>query len=204
MGISVKLAGVATAALLAMTAGASAATANAGTCSPVDGGWATCIEYEGDNALAKRGTDNDRANPLNALGQDDGDFFEIGLGSYAIFQFGSTFGSPGSTVEVTNGNRADWLEEVAVYASLNGVMYDYITTFDNSSATNNIVFAGIYNFLKLVDISPLPPQGTTGGWDVDSIKVTPVPVPSAIFLLLGALGGLGYMTRRAGKENAAA
>lgn len=38
--------------------------------------------------------------------------------------------------------------------------------------------------------------GPTGGFDVDSISVTPVPLPAAGLLFLGALGGLAALRRR--------
>ena len=201
-----KLIGFAMGAAALVAAGAaSAATVTVGA-GGVNDGYATAVTYNDDNAAAKRGTDNDRANALNALGAGDGKFFEIGLIGDVIFTFGGLIASPGSVIEVTNGNRANYLEEAMIYVGMIGNPSSWMSVspakIDNQSATTAFTFAGgPFDAVKFVHTGAA--QGSTGGFDIDSVRVSlaPVPLPAAGMLLLGALGGLSFMRR---KQNAAA
>ncbi len=76
---------IAGSALYAVPASALIVTAGPGG---FDNGFATSITF--DDAAA-RGTNNDRDNPLTALGSPNGNFFEIGFGSTIDLTFGSLF-----------------------------------------------------------------------------------------------------------------
>lgn len=187
--------------LAAVVAGSSvsAATMTAGD-NMFDDGWASWIEYDKD---ADRGTSNDRDNPLNALGETDGKFFEIGFGSKVDLRFGTLFTSPGTLVEVTFGNATNWPEEVAVLVGNYGDDSSFVpvdgSPFDNEDAQNpglQFTFAGgPFDTIRMMDQSTFPRSGT-GGWDIDAVRVAAVPVPAAGLLLIGALGGLGLAARR--------
>ena len=162
---------------------------------PIDG-YATGITYD-DAAL--RGSANGRDNAANALGNTPGDFFEIGYGSTVDLTFGTLFTSPGSTVEVTNGSRSGWLESVRIFVGTAGGAFFEITgsPFTNAAATLNFSFTGgPFDTLRFVDTSPVRPGTTTGGWDIASVRVTPIPLPAGGLLLLGGLAGLAGLRRR--------
>ncbi|MGX0978396.1 hypothetical protein ACSSVY_004136 [Roseovarius sp. MBR-51] len=79
--------------------------------------------------------------------------------------------------------------------------------FKNTETFGNPVFTfdGIFDTVRLTDLtlalfggnpSNLSTQAATGGFDVDAISVSAVPLPAAGFLLVGALGGLAALRRR--------
>ena len=152
-----------------------------------------------------------RDDPANALGMVDGAFLSLGLGGDATFSFGTPagakFGSPGVVIEVTTGVRANHVETADIYG-VNGLIETLIGSITNSVATNMFTFSGFFTQLKLVDTSPPgscknPAKGfgcvgSTDGFDIDSISVTPapVPLPAGGLLLLTAIGGIAVMRRR--------
>jgi hypothetical protein len=199
MSSSLRALGLASLVALAPLGAAAAVT----TVGPggIDGGYATTITYEADNGIAKRGTSDDRANPLNALGASDGDFFEIGLGSYVDLTFGKLFDAEGIVIEVTRGSTTAWRETAKVFGILADGTPEFIADLDNTTAgaqTLGISFPidGPFDTLRIVDTSPNPPTGSTGGFDIESVKVALVPVPAALPLLGLALAGLGFAARR--------
>lgn len=157
-----------------------------------DGGFATSITFD---EAARRGTSNDRDNALNALGATDGEFFEIGLRSTVDLTFGTLFTGSGSIVEVTFGRSpSSALETAEVRAGLNGT-FTLIGTISNALETSTVTFgAGVFDTLRLTDTTST--NATTGGFDIDSVNVSAVPLPAAGLLLIGALGGLMGMRRR--------
>jgi hypothetical protein len=193
--MNMKLKGLAAAATLMLLPIASyAAPATVGP-GGFDDFFATSITYEADNAIAQRGTTNNRANALNALGNTS-KFFEIGRGSYAVFTFGSLFSGPAAVVEVTFGNPQNQPEFADVFTGIGGIdgIFTYAGTISNTIPTSIIALAGgPFDALRLEDKTP----GTgLGGFDVASVRVSPVPLPAAGVLLLSVLGGLGMMRRR--------
>ena len=183
------------AALAATTAtGAFASVVNYGT-NTFDGGWASWIEY--DDA-ANRGTSSGRDNPANALGSNASDFFEIGFGSTVDLKFGTMFQSPGTLIEVTGGSASAWPESVDIFVGVGGV-FTSVGSMDNTAAQapgGEFTFlAGNFDTIRLVDTSSYPASGS-GGWDIGAVRVSPVPLPAAGFLLLAGLGGLGALRRK--------
>ncbi|MEM1077519.1 MAG: VPLPA-CTERM sorting domain-containing protein [Pseudomonadota bacterium] len=178
---------------------ASAATMSAGP-GGFDGGFATTITY--DDAAA-RGTVNNRDNPLNALGATDGNFFEIGLGSTVEFQFGTLFQGSGTVVEVTFGNPANHPESVEIFAGIAGDESSFVAVDQVSVSNTNaqgpagvsFTFAGgPYDTLRFTDTTVS--NAATGGFDIDAVSVSPVPLPAGLLLLGTAMAGLGAMRRR--------
>jgi len=192
-----------TAALAALLSTASfAANAAVVTVGPggFDGGYATTITYENDDSIARRGTSDGRNNPLNALGASDGNFFEIGFGSRVEFTFGEFFNTSARIFEVTFGDVADFQEEAFIELGLNGV-FTSIGSITNLLAQGGgsilLPDVGRWDTLALIDNSEQFHQGSeTGGFDVDAVRVTPVPLPAGALLLATGLGGLALFRRR--------
>lgn len=80
------------------------------------------------------GTDNNRNNPLKALGAPDGDFLAIGLRGSADFTFGRTFTGSDIIHEITFGNRAGYPESARILAGLNGQFVPVGTVGHQSAA----------------------------------------------------------------------
>lgn len=177
--------------LAAFAATADAALVTVSDPNSFNDGWAVSITY--DNAVS-RGTANDRDNPLNALGKDDGKFFELGTGGSADFGFGTLFNSAAVVFEVTFGNAANFPESVDVFAGLNGV-FTFVTNLSNAVASSNtgaslILPTGNFDTIRLTDTSNAP-----GAFDVDAVRVSPVPAPAAALLFLSA-AGLAFGARK--------
>ena len=191
---------------------ASAATVTVGAGGANDG-WATEVTYENDNSVARRGTRNGRDNAMNALGETDGSFFEIGFGATADFTFGSQFTGPAQIIEVSFSDASLFPESVEVWVGT-GTGADFVGTsvgtFTNVQAQASLSVdlssvAGPFGTLRLVDTSPLSSSieadgsGALGGFDVDSVRVAPIPLPASGLLLAGALGGAVALRRKARK-----
>lgn len=182
------------------------------------GGYASEITYEDDNIVARRGTNNNRDDWLHALGDNTGDnagFFEIGLEGSVVFRFGTLFTGGGEVLEVTFGSdpNPNWLEFATVETSLNGSDWQLINNspIDNQTP-GGVAFLDIadgpWEYLRFTTANNVNGKDTRvsssgcaaddgcGGYDIAMIKVTPVPVPAAGFLLLGGLGGLIALKRR--------
>ena len=166
-----------------------------------DAGWATKIYYEDP---ASRGTANDRDNPLNALGATDGDFFEIGYATEVILTFGTLFSGSGAITEVTFGDAAAWPETVAIFVGmLGGSDWNPVdpTVISNADAQGpdgfTFTFDGVFDAVRIADLTGVE-VGGTGGFDIDSVRVAPIPLPAGGVLLLGALGGLAALRRKRG------
>jgi hypothetical protein len=175
--------------LLGAVLAASAATANAAVI------YATSVDsyIQGSDTISG-GIDPARLVTSNALGAPDGKFLSLGLGGQLIVSFGRVFTSPGELWEITFGNRSGYLEEVEVYLGLGG-MFTFLGNVTNAVAANPFVFAGTFDQIKLIDVSPDVPD--RDGFDVDAIGVSPIPLPAGGLLLLSALGGALLLRRRA-------
>ncbi len=184
---------------LALAAGsANAAMVPAGP-GGFDDGWATQIIY--DDA-ADRGTSNNRDNPLNALGAANGTFFEIGSGATADFTFGAQFNADVTIYEITFGNVSRWEESVDLFAGTAGdaASFQAVGSITNAAAQGGVTLSlaavsGLFDTIRLVDTS-----NRAGGFDVDAVRITPVPLPAAAWLFLSALGAVFGLKRLQHRE----
>ncbi len=129
----------------------------------------------------------------NALGAPDGKFLSLGLGGDATFSFGVNFGSPGAVFEITYGKRDGHVETADVFGILHGAE-TFLGAIINDTGISILTFSGYYEALKVVDTSPV--VAGRDGFDIDSIRVTAVPLPAGGLLLAGALGGFAALRRR--------
>lgn len=194
--------------LVATPAIVSAAVVTAGP-GGFDNGFATTITFEDDNVVARRGVANGRDNALNALGAADGGFFELGFGSTADFTFGTLFNGDVTAFEVTFGTPGAFPEIVEVSVGLGAAPFTTIGTLTNSDASGanggslTITGGGLFDTVRLTDMSPVTSTfendvngNPVGGFDINAVRVSAVPVPAAGLLLLGALGGFAGLRRR--------
>lgn len=100
-------------------------------------------------------------------------------------------------IEVTFNNKSLHQESAEVYAG-DGVTWMLIATLENYISTSFSVATGVFTHLMIVDTS-VASGATFDGFDIDSVEVSPVPVPAAGLLLGGALFGLGALRRRTRK-----
>lgn len=161
-----------------------------------DDGWATSISY--DDA-APRGSAHDRDNGLNALGAADGRFFELGFGGWADFTFGTSFNASAEVYEVTFGRADRWPEAVEILVGAGGT-FTSLGTISNVEAqgggTLTRAFSGRFDTVRLIDrTDPSQFSSRAGGFDVDAVRVAPVPLPAGAVLLLTGLG-CGALLRR--------
>lgn len=165
-----------------------------------DNGYATRITFEDDLATARRGTANGRNNPFHALGSDANNFFEIGLGSSVTLTFGKAF--TGATIrERTDGNPAAWKETAMIEAIRRDGSTKLLGTFSNAQAQGSglllTMLDGPFEALRITDTSkPIPGNALTGGFDIASVQVAPIPVPAGILLLGTGLAAFGLLRRR--------
>lgn len=186
-----------------MVSQAAIVTVNNGT--GFDDGWATAITYD---TLALRGDLDERDEPTNALGEANGDFFEIGFESTADFTFDTSFDSSVSIFEVTFGDSAIWPESVEVWAGTGvGVLFSggFVDNLANSGGGGSVSLSGlgVLTTIRLIDTSPASSSGqenlsgdALGGFDVDAVRVSPVPIPAAAWLFGSSLLGLGVVKRK--------
>lgn len=199
-----SVAGAATGLLLAGTLSATAVTVTDSIGGPIDG-YAKTVTYNDDNVAAQRGTTDNRDVGSNALGATDGTFFEIGLNDTVDFTFGSLFEGPGAVVEVTFGNRPDFPEYADFFVGFEGT-FTPISNNPISNATGDsitLLFAGgpfdtlrVRNAAGTIADSCGAGAYDCGGYDIDSVKVSAVPLPASLLMLLGALSGLAVLGRK--------
>lgn len=134
-----------------------------------------------------------RSDPTAALGAADGSFVSLGFGGSLVLTFAQPFRAIGQIVEVTFNDRSRHKESADVYAG-DGVTWTLIASVKNYLSTS-FSAAGTFTHLKIVDTSDAS-GATFDGFDIDSVSVSPVPVPAAGLLLGGALFGLGALRRR--------
>ncbi len=145
-----------------------------------------------------------RSDPSSALGASDGDFFSLGEGGYIVLGFSDTTfdGGEAGIYEVTFDRESGHDEAIDVYSVLDDVE-TFVTRIINSpDAVGVATIFSAFDSLKFVDATVdefgALTVGTTSfdGFDVDSVSVSPIPLPAAGFLLIGGLAGLGMMRRK--------
>ena len=193
--ISKTIAAAATAAALATSVNAATVTQGPGG---FDDGWATTITY--DDAAA-RGSSHDRDNGLNALGAADGSFFELGFGGYADFTFGTMFDASVTVYEITFGAASHWPEAVRVLAGTGGSFVE-LGTITNAAATTGATLSaalGTFDTVRLIDVTDASRfHSSRGGFDVDAVRVAPVPLPAGgLLLLTGVVGAFALRRKQA-------
>lgn len=204
---------------------ASAASASTVFATHIDSGRADAAEAGFTTTAVKstnRAAGGNALGAPDAIGATSGGgFYSLGLGGVAVFGFGTNFGAEATVFEVTFGCTApvnangtcSYVETADVYA-LAGAYDPFDTAFGlsdllslgfqkvgsipngvaNTAGGASIAISGPFSFLALVDTSP---SGSgRDGFDVDAISVSAVPLPASALMLLGALGGLGYLHRR--------
>lgn len=206
----------ATAALLVVAGGASAATITPVSVTADCAGGTTGLStaFQTGTCGSTTGTFGDRTDLNNIEYSDDvagltGDtkFFSLGKGGALVVQFAKAFSGLASVIEITQGTST--IESADVYGSKNGTDFFKIGTATNSAAVNGSLsrksiitgFADTYTYLGFVDTS----SASGDGFDVSAIAVSfvedgtspsPVPLPAAGLLLIGGLGALGAMRKR--------
>ena len=169
-----------------------------------DNGFATQITY--DDAAA-RGTSNDRDNPLNALGANDGSFFEVGFGSFVDLTFGTLFDTDTTIFEVTFGNPAGFPEAATISVGQGGV-FQFVAILLNTAAQSGAIIplaglGGPFDTIRIADISGPLNGATTGGFDIDAVRVSAVPLPAALPLMGAGFAALGFIGWRRKRKAAA-
>ena len=134
-----------------------------------------------------------------ALGKADNVFYSMGVGGDITLGFGALATGDVSVWEVTFGEISEHVEIVDVYAIFEGTETKVGSVSNDVSQKGfALTFSGVFDALKLVDVSPLD-GGTKDGFDLDAVSVQKVPVPASALLLLGGIAGLGALRRKAKK-----
>jgi len=156
------------------------------------------------------GVSSDRMDP-NAvnLGDADGDFFSLGLGTDGsgigggiLLEIDPAFTGPAILFEVTSPSNHFEAADVYVSNELIGANSVFVGTVFNSlngpSASNMVEIAGSWRYIGIVDVTAreFASTGSEDGFDLDAVKVSVVPVPAGVLLLGTALAGLGLSRRR--------
>jgi len=185
------------AATLAMVPFSANAMATLGDPTVFDNGYATTITYDDD---ISRNTANNRHIATNALGAADNGFFEIGRNSYVDLTFGTLFDTSVTVFEITFGNVAGYLETADIFVGLGDTFWliDSITNLDaQGGATVGIDTSLIPDGVTAFDTVRVQDTSTQGGgFDIDAVRVTPVPLPAGLPLLGAGIVALGVFGRR--------
>ena len=76
-------------------------------------------------------------------------------------------------------------------------MVGVVSNADAASGTTVGLAPGFtFDIVRLVDLSSPINGASTGGFDVDAVRVSPVPLPASGLLLLGAFGGFAALRRK--------
>ncbi len=192
---------------LLLTAGITLASASASMAAVV---YASSVdEVNRGTITTSAAVDATRDDPMNALGAPDAvvvggilnGTYSLGIGGDITLGFGQTFNNESEVTvfEVTFGSTIDFPESVTVEAVLGGAVVALVGSITNTAAQAGatLSFAGTFDALKFTDTSAiLDGRPLYDGFDLDSVSVSPVPLPATGLLLLGGLGGIAAMRRR--------
>lgn len=145
---------------------------------------------------------NGRLTLANALGETDGKFYSLGQDGTLTLGFDVASFAPGAKLtleEVTfNGpDRSRHFEAVDVYSVFGGIA-TFVDTIYNTTRVATLRIMQKFEYIRLVDVTRREYVSTSSfdGYDVDSVKIAPVPVPAAGFMMLVGFGCLSLMRRR--------
>lgn len=182
---------------LALIAGTAQAATHASRIIEDQTAYGTCTAKAASSCQA-----NGRLTAANALGETDGKFYSLGKNGYLTLGFDNASFAAGARItleEVTfNGPvRSKHFEAVDVYSVFSGLA-TFVGTIYNTTRATTLKIAQQFDQIRLVDVTSREYASTSSfdGFDVDSVKIAPVPVPAAGFLMLAGLGGLALMRRR--------
>ncbi len=179
---------------------AAAAAATIGTAADAAVVYATGVTWANNGTV---GSSNDRDVATNALGSPDDKFLSLGLGGDATLTFGKTFKA--GTVEIAEatfgreGYTAIGDESIDVFAGIGGSL-SFVGSISAMGLDETFKFVELdvpfaFNTVKLVDTSAALPG--RDGFDLESIGVTPIPLPASALLLGAGLAGIGAVRRKA-------
>lgn len=149
-------------------------------------------------------TSFDRKDPTNALGVTDGSFYSLGLGGDLTVGFAKALFTATQkvvTFEITFGSvpKTEHFEAVDVYSILGGAE-TYLGRILNLTGIGQVTSSGPFEYIRLADATEdeYGAAGTTSsdGFDVDSVKIAPVPLPAAGGMLLLGMAGMAALRRR--------
>lgn len=147
----------------------------------------------------------DRYDTANVNNGDSTDFLALGVGGYVVFYIPQGYAGSVTLSEITY-DLTNYEETATI---LGGTSYDgTLTGFTTLGSVSNaeastgttLSFSGTYTWLAILDTSDK--KITFDGFDIDTVEVSPVPLPAAAPLLALALGGLGVAARRRKQHSA--
>lgn len=128
-------------------------------------------------------------------------------GAYVEVSFGSNF-DPNTLLKIWETGDGQESAQVFLWGNNGGnVQFTFTrgasdaTSFDLSSYATALADIGGTSFTK-VGIGGVDQLGTSKGFDLDAVSISPVPEPEAYAMLMAGLGLIGFMVRRRNARSA--